>query len=89
MSREEVLKPWEETWEAPFTILCCDGDEIGDFMASGEMAGEARAKLAAQAPAMARLLRDVLGLNIVPEGKFGDEFTADIVAVLKAAGVIP
>lgn len=83
-------KPWEETWEAE-----PDGSDIKVWVHTDELfhdcfigaPGMDRAKLAAQAPAMARLLRSVC--NEIDLDNGGAEIRAEILTVLKLAGVPP
>jgi hypothetical protein len=88
---ERNMKPHEETWKkgalSPTDIETSDGSMVADFF------DEARAKLAAQAPAMARLwLRhqfadDGLCPDCLGEGKH--QVACEIPTALRAAGVIP
>ncbi len=81
------MKPWEETWkvgEQPSEkdwVYFGDGSSVS-FEAFNSEEDEARARLAAQAPAMARLLLECL-----------EEFDVcsrdEIREVLQAAGMIP
>lgn len=73
------VKPWEENWRingryADHAVKIGDSPTTG----IGRFSDDARAQLAVQAPAMARLLRDVLGGRIYEE---------EIRAVLLKAGV--
>lgn len=92
-----ALKPHEETWGADGTcVMMCDGPQpiaVARFQHAEENeapspdVGERRAKLAAQAPAMARLL---LRLETTPSTR--DGFIQALLAikyVLHDAGVLP
>lgn len=54
----KTAKPWEETWTASGTTLLCERDPITYEQTYFE--DPARAKLAAQAPAMARLVLEAM-----------------------------
>lgn len=82
------MKTHEEAWEAVGTSIHVDGTktwakfDMNELSAQDYQAALARAKLAAQAPAMARLLLEVDASAI------GSRFP-EIVNVLRSAGVIP
>lgn len=96
-----MTKPHEETWEA-LSGLGAEGWVVEPstktnvaLVAIPDFTREARAKLIAQAPAMARLLlrfrddEEVADHVLSPAGSaVGDELWAELDAVLKAAGVI-
>lgn len=82
-----TTRPAAETWECNrYVIECPRGVPIGQFMDDGgdetdPMSDRKRAMLAAQAPAMARLLIAVLN-------RVNDPLATEISEVLDAAGVI-
>jgi len=86
-----MQKPHEETWTATPDAVECGPDDYARFDGPYEMAA-ARARLAAQAPAMARILLEIASLS---EGvgdvrsALGDETCEEIRSVLRAAGVLP
>lgn len=83
---EQAMKPHEETWnfDEPARVRIGE-DDIGEFETGDYDHADARAKLAAQAPAMARLL-----LDMHERGSFdGCHDDRAVAAVLKAAGVLP
>ncbi len=84
-------KVWDETWTFEFEDLFVGDTAIAEFWKiDGKQdtlaIREARARLAAQAPAMARLL-----LSIYEAGKYNRDNTPvhEIADILKAAGVLP
>jgi hypothetical protein len=94
------MKPWEETWKAvgadleytpedPKLFVGLSADEDAD-----DPVFHARARLAAQAPAMARLLLDLAGKHATcPDcGAFEETAHFDgcrFIVVMRDAGVIP
>lgn len=81
------MNPYEETWEVSTyggihvgTSDAHPRGQTGDLLFA-KFEDEARAKLAAQAPAMARLLLELRPMQ-------GDGYTKDIEAVLRDAGVL-
>lgn len=94
------MKPHEETWAAlRNTVRCGKSEQVAVF--SSDLPGAtaigldtARAKLAAQAPAMARLLLENvlegprLELRANEDGRWAD-FESQVRKELRAAGVIP
>lgn len=93
------MKPHEETWRVRNSTGCSDDiwcEDIRDYAfrtddpagAPGYAESAARAKLAAQAPAMARVLLAVLEDWDVGEGLLSRTTVADARAALVAAGVI-
>lgn len=93
MTKDENQKPvWEETWVAERDSLfkkCADGSLV-EF---AQLIGSSRSPLAAQAPAMARLLLDVCccpacGFYVNITGRQdGHSKECELIKVLKAAGV--
>jgi hypothetical protein len=87
------VKPHEETWKRSHLLVVIDEDDGHDLgstcFGSGALpfvnhdANIARLTLAAQAPAMARLLVDVLATGEMCRGLEGS-----IEATLRAAGVV-
>lgn len=88
---------WEETWQMlhPWTqgdLYDADGNAIDLSFSSSDSPDtdgrfKERAKLATQAPAMARLLRDLLATSEYSGGA-GPYPESEIRTVLKAAGVV-
>lgn len=82
------MKPWEETWDAVLTIAVRIRHPNGDLRwTEGGESQLMRAKLAAQAPAMARLLLQFTGNDGRQEYSPPDQDA--VVAILRDAGVIP
>lgn len=82
------MKTHEETWDTPWPgdhlFLSKWGDIIAKFEGSDTVARTKRARLAREAPAMARLLKrlfDAADYDEVPE--------IEIFTVLRDAGVLP
>jgi hypothetical protein len=93
---DERPKPWEETWHYDHndeTIATADGEYVANTEL-GESSG-ARAKLAAAAPEMARLLLEMVPLvemdDVCPTCCCRTEHAADcrLVLVLLKAGALP
>ena len=98
-----MKRPWEETWTVQRYVIEIDGYPIGQFTDDGPEPDESengmshrdRATLAAQAPAMARLLlefatgTDGYDTDCLACGCIGKHLPdCKIVDVLRAAGVI-
>jgi hypothetical protein len=96
-----MAKPHEETWGVTYGKTVENGkytngswlleiEDGADPAAIGEMWSEAHAKLAAQAPAMARLLVDILKATKAERAIGNPCYTDDdeIAAVLRAAGAL-
>ncbi len=89
-----AMKPWEESWSTdieggepifderyiPLSVYMSRPLNPNDPYGHKEM--EARAKLAAQAPAMARLLIDVWNGHLI------DEHSSDVTDILRAIGAL-
>lgn len=82
------MKPWEETWVAEYASVRDVRDRrvlLADWRGTGDLDNQDEvARLAAQAPAMARLL-----LRQYEDNKSRCEPDCALVAVLRAAGVLP
>lgn len=92
------MKPHEETWSANVKgmAMICNEDGHGQGVFMFDKDDRARARLAAQAPAMARLLLRVYqrgestsGCPVCKAIFSAHTLDCDVVAVLRAAGVLP
>jgi hypothetical protein len=105
------MKPWEETWEAQRYVIEMAGDagrKLGEFIDDNDDPGwpscdRDRAQLAAQAPAMARLLLELQWISqesdegyLPPQCMVCEAYQestehapdCELMAVLKKAGVV-
>lgn len=86
--KQEKKKVWEETWEADIAILVCNKEDIAVLEDSSPNSDldVARCQLAAQAPAMARLLKRLLEEGLV--GLADRQAQYQIMKTLRDAGVL-
>jgi hypothetical protein len=85
MHGEDHMKPHEETWETNggYVVLAGSGACVAEAQVRGADDGNG-ARLIAQAPAMARLLVELMG-----DPDLDDYAHGRCEAVLRAAGVLP
>ncbi len=89
------MKPYQETWtqqigDGAFELFLEDGGRIAFVEGGNAGTDEARAQLAAQAPALARWMLGFLSMTMDPAtAAFWKSEREEVERILSEAGVIP